>query len=509
MVPTGDNALLPETPQVEYMHTISDFEGAPTYEPEVAQVTSQVTSNKNQHHQALPPTPQDLFRTMRASMRLPRHTDHPVVQQELKWLKRHPTYLQRLQPRLQRYLPYIHQKVMERNMPVELALLPIVESALDIYAFSHGGAAGPWQFLRGTAKQYGVSINDWYDGRRDIVASTDAALDFLTDLYERFDDWNLALAGYNAGQGNVNRALRKKPNADYWDLDLPRETKRYVPRLLAIAEVVANPSKYGVVLPPIQPQAQFHIVETHSQFQLNKLADAAGLSLEALYRFNPAFNQWATAPNGPHRLIIPVELDPILTQEKIDTIPVQHRIDWLQVKVREGDTLSHIAKRHGVDVGSLKAANQLSHNRIRAGAKLLIPKNSNASSKNPHRYVNANNPQYVVRRGDSMWSIAKQHGVNLTRLMKANHIGPRDTLRVGSTLSIPVVASSRASATGAREAVTRKVRYKVRRGDSLARIASKFDVTIRQLAAWNDLDVKRYLQPGQGLLVYVSVTGGP
>ncbi len=447
---------------------------------------------------APPPVP-DLWRDMRQAMHLPLHLDQKRVQQELRWLKRHPHYLTRLQPRLQTYLPYLYTQTQLRGMPAELALLPIVESALDTFAFSHGGAAGPWQFVRGTARQYGLDMNDWYDGRRDIVASTDAALRYLTDLNNRFDDWYLALAGYNAGQGNVNRALRKNPGAGFFDLSLPRETRAYVPRLLALAAIIKDPEAHGLNLPEVVPATSFYTLNVHSQFQVDKLADTLGLSADELYKFNPALNQWATPPRGPHRVIVPGHLDPIAAQASIDAIPANARVDWTQIVVRDGDTLSQIARRHGTDVTSLRIANQLPNSRIRAGNKLLIPKHAQALASAPRSAKGS--VTYVVKPGDSLWTIAQQHNVNLTKLMRNNHLGPKDTLAVGHKLTIPGTGSSKRQ-------VTRKVHYKVRKGDSLSRIASKFNVSVGQISNWNKLDSKRYLQPGQGLLLYVNVVGG-
>lgn len=447
----------------------------------------------------LVPSPPDLWRDMRASMHLDLHLHQKRVQQEISWLQRHPQYLPRLAQRMQTYLPYLYEQVRLRDLPTELALLPIVESALDTYAFSHGGASGPWQFIRGTARQYGLDINDWYDGRRDVVASTGAALDFLEDLHARFDDWYLALAGYNAGQGNVNRALRRNPGASFFDLRLPRETQYYVPRLLALVSVIKNPEQYQIKLPPLLPQQGFALLNTHSQFQLSKLSQIAELSMDDLYRWNPALNQWATPPHGPHRIIVPISLDLKKAQAAIDAVPARQRVDWQQITVKPGDTLSHIAHRHGTDVASLRMANNLKGSSIRAGTVMLIPTHAQALRSSPRRADGELN--YVVMPGDSLWSIARAHKVSLTRLMRNNHLGPKDPLPVGRELKIPGVDV-------AQRKVTRTVRYKVRKGDSLARIAQKFNVSVKQIASWNKLDARRYLQPGQGLTLYINVLAG-
>ena len=447
---------------------------------------------------AAPPPPSDLWADLRRDMHLDLHLDKKSVQQQIRWYQRNPDYLKRLAPRIQTYLPYIYRQTQLRSLPAELTFVPIIESALDEFAFSPGGAAGPWQFMRGTAKQYGLEINDWYDGRRDIVAATDAALTYLDKLHGRFGTWNLALASYNAGQGNVGKARRKKPGADFFALDLPRETQAYVPRILATAAIIHDPAAYGLELPEIEPKETFAVVKTHSQFQVNKLAQTLELSQAEFFRWNPALNRWATPPRGPHHVIVPVSLDLIEAQASIDAVPMDQRVDWREVEVRNGDTLSQIAHRHNTDVATLQTANKLTGTRIRAGKKLLIPSSRQALEQGPIR--GGNNKQYVVRSGDSLWTIARAHGIPLQRIMRANQLGPRDTLQVGHQLTIPGVSSGRQ--------ITRKVRYKVRRGDSLARIAEKFNVSIKEITRWNDLDRNRYIQPGQGLLLYVNVTGG-
>ena len=453
---------------------------------------------------AIPPSP-DLWRDMRNNMHLALYLDQKRVQQEIRWLQRHPEYLKRLQPRLQTYLPYLYRQTQLRSMPAELALLPIVESALDTYAFSHGGAAGPWQFVRGTARQYGLEINDWYDGRRDIIASTDAALRYLDDLHKRFGDWYLALAGYNAGQGNVSRAQRRDPGAGFFDLRLPKETQAYVPRLLALVAVIHDPKAYDLSLPEVVPITTFRALQTHSQFQLSKLSQAIGVDMEDLYRWNPSLNQWATPPKGPHRIIVPASIDAKVAQSQIDAIPAKRRVDWTEIKVRQGDTLSQIAQRHGTDVTSLRLANNLASSRITAGKKLLIPKHSEALKTTPRSARGS--VAYVVKPGDSLWTIARAHNVGLNKLMRNNHLGPKDTLSVGKTLRIPGTAMG-AQVHNETRRVTRKVHYRVRKGDSLDRIANKFNVSIKQITNWNKLDARRYLQPGQGLLLYVNVLGG-
>lgn len=448
----------------------------------------------------------DLWADIRQGFQLDRHTEQKRVQQELRWLQRHPNYLNNMRSRLARHLAYIHEQVEERGLPSELALLPIVESALDPYAFSHGGAAGLWQFIPATAKRFGLDRNWWYDGRRDPVAATDAALDYLEYLYERFDDWYLALAGYNAGEGNVGRARRRaEEGAGFFELKLPRETSAYVPRLLALAELVADPDSAGVTLPPLSPEVPFMIVSTGSQMDLSVASRVTEIDLDTLYLWNPALNQWSTPPAGPHHLVLPAA-GAGYAAARIAAVPVSDRVEWLRVKVQPGDTLSQLANRHRTDVSSLKKANGLRSSRITVGDSLLIPKSPTAMSNSiASRNQGAT---YVVRSGDSLWTISRAHNIPVNKLMKTNHVGPKDYLRVGQTLTLPGAAATPAAVSSTREAQIRKVRYGVRRGDSLARIASKFNVRVNDIVSWNRLNTGDYLQPGQKLLLYVNASTG-
>ncbi len=449
------------------------------------------------------PAPPDLWADLRDSFALDHAVTQHRVQLELHWLERHPHYLARLQDRLQRYLPYICQEVRRRGLPGELALLPIVESALDPYAFSRGGAAGLWQFIPATARRFGLPRNWWIDGRRDPVLATKAALDYLEHLHGDLGDWYLAVAGYNAGEGNVRYAMRRARGGDtsFFALDLPRETSMYVPRLLALAAVVEHPQAYGVSLPPLLPQPAFATVDTGGQFDLMKAAKALDVSVDALYEWNPALNQWATPPRGPDQLHVPAALAAV-AQQRLDAVPEDQRVQWLRIEIAQGDTLSQIARRYHTDVATLSRVNHLGGTGIRAGHALLIPKSTSALAAYPvtHRHKGAN---YQVKPGDSLWSIARHHGVAMASLVKVNRIGPREVLRVGQRLSIPGAAARVTPV--ARRDVVRKVSYGVRRGDSLSAIADKFNVAVRDLAHWNKLDTSDYLHPGQMLLIYVNV----
>lgn len=251
----------------------------------------------------------DVWQRIRSNLNLTIPKNSRVASQR-DWFVKHPTYLTRVAKRAEPFLFYIVEELEANNMPIEIALLPIVESAFDPFAYSHGRASGMWQFVPGTGKRFGMKQNWWYDGRRDVVASTQGAIEYLKYLNEFFDgDWMLALAAYNSGEGRVRRAVRKnqKKNlpTDFWSLDLPKETRAYVPKLLALADIVKRSDELKIKLHEIENSSVLTQVNIGSQLDLAKAAQLAELSLTELQRLNPGFNRWATDPDGPHYLLLP------------------------------------------------------------------------------------------------------------------------------------------------------------------------------------------------------------
>lgn len=466
-----------------------------------------------------PLPPADLWQRLRPDFDLPLQMDNPRIRVQRQWYVKHPEYLQRVTERARRYAWHIHQALQERGMPAEIALLPIVESAYDPFAYSHGRAAGLWQFIPATGKRFGLAQNWWYDGRRDVIDSTRAALDYLQHLHKRFKgDWLLALAAYNSGEGTVIKARRRnrkqgKPTG-FWDLKLPRETRAYVPKLIALGQLVNAPSDYGIELDPVPDQPYFQTVATGGQIDLAVAADLAGIELETLYRLNPGFNQWATAPEGPHRLLIPAAAADTF-REAIEQLPPEKRVQWKRVKIRAGETLSHIAGRYHTTVDVLKLANQLRGTSIRAGKYLMVPVSSQApesyklsAAQRLQRKQNSARKGYrtrhVVRSGDTLWDLSREYKVGVRSLASWNGMAPGDPLRVGQKLVVWTrQLSSKSLHPGAR---MRPIHYTVRKGDSLSRIASRFNVTVADLRKWNTLPKGKYLQPGQHIKLYVDVT---
>ncbi len=468
----------------------------------------------------MPPVVTDLISRLRQSLVF-QHADDPKIDAQRNWFRKHPEYMNRVFTRSNRYLWFIMNEIEKRDMPMDLALLPIVESAYDPFAYSHGRAAGLWQFIPGTATRFGVRQNWWYDGRRDILDSTRAALDYLEYLHEEFDgDWQLAVAGYNSGEGNVHRAIRRNRSQgkpiDFWHLKLPRETSAYVPKLLALSQLVSDPEAYGLNLPELADAPYFETVEMDGQVDLAMLAEMSGVAIEEIYALNPGFNRWATDPDGPHRAVVPVEQAPVLRSALAET-PSNARVRWVRHRIRPGDSLITIARQHDTTPAVLRQVNGIRGNLIRAGDFVMIPtatRNLAGYSMSADRRLvkTQNTPRdgqkvvHIVKPGDSFWELARRYDVPTRSLAKWNGMAPRDTLSVGKKLVIWTRADTSITTAGGPDGRLRKVRYTVRSGDSLYKISSRFKVSMSELKNWNNIDGKRYLQPGQKLVMYVDVT---
>ena len=424
---------------------------------------------------------------------------------------------------------YIVETLQENDIPLEIALLPIVESAFKPFAYSHGRASGIWQFIPSTGRMYGLKQNWWYDGRRDVYASTQSAVKLLKALHKEFNgDWMLALAAYNSGSGNVRRAIRynKRHNKpiDFFHLRLPPETKYYVPKLLALKKLVAEPEKYNLTISPIKDQPYFEKIDVGSQIDLALAAQMAKLDLDKLYKLNPGFNRWATSPSGPHHLLIPLSHADTFKQN-LALHPPEKRVQWQRHKIKKGETLSTIATKYNISTSTIKRINKIKGTRLRAGRSLTIPVASQKLSSyklsaNQRKKQLQNIPRkgkkvtHIVQAGDTLWDLAQHHRVNVRALAKWNGIAPRDPLVLGQKLVIwsrknNVKASLDLSYidTPRMRNITQRIGYRVRRGDSLSRIANKFNVSVRQLLKWNKkISRNKYLQPGQRITVYVDVT---
>lgn len=448
--------------------------------------------------------------------------DNRRVRAQKNWYTKHPSYMKRVTARATPYLFDIVEELEKNQLPLELALLPIVESAFDPFAYSHGRASGMWQFIPGTGKNFGLKQNWWYDGRRDVYLSTRAAVRYLKYLNKRFKgDWLHALAAYNSGEGNVSKAIkrnkRRGKKTDFWSLKLPKETKAYVPKLLALAEMLAERDPAEELWTPVSNLPHFARVATESQIDLSLAAALADISMNDFYQLNPGYNQWATAPKGPHYILLPV--DKVDTfNENLAKIPTNQRISFKKYTIKSGDSLIKIAKKFGTTVQLLKDNNQIRNNSIRAGKSLLIPVASKARDQY-HKSAQARltarqntkrsgrKITYYVKNGDSIWDISRKYKVGMRSLAKWNNMAPTDPIKVGQKLVIWTKQPDRIASLSSGNKKTKKIYYKVRSGDSLARIADKFKVSLASVKKWNQsAGKKKYLQPGDSLTLYVDIT---
>lgn len=450
----------------------------------------------------------DLWARIRNGFGLGTHDD-PRVRSAMAWFSRHPRFVERTAAQAEPYLYYIVNEVEQRGMPSEIALLPVIESAFQPLAYSAGRAAGLWQFQPDTGRRFGLKLNWWYDGRRDVVASTQAALDYLQYLHDTFNnDWLLALAAYNSGEGTVMRAIREnqrkgKPT-DFWSLRLPRETEEYVPRLLAISAIVAAPAEQGVELKSIANEYSITPVEVDSQLDLAIAAKLAKMSVDALHRLNPAFNRWATDPDGPHLLLLPTDKAADFAIG-LAALPPEQRVRWMTHRVRRGETLKQLAARYHATPHVLSRLNRLTDNKLRAGTELSVPITSGAVPLDPSHPVQKelSAQSHTVARGENLWGIARRYGVSAPALAELNNIDRRTKLRPGQKL---LVSSQSTFISTDLIDTRRKIVYTVRKGDTLAKVSKRYDVSEPQLRKWNNIKKKRpRLHAGQRLIVYVDM----
>ncbi|MFT2109589.1 LysM peptidoglycan-binding domain-containing protein [Marinomonas sp. 2405UD68-3] len=471
---------------------------------------------------------ENLWNRVRSGYALNLEYDKPRLFSQVKWYSSHKSYLDRVSKRGERYLYHIVEKLEQANIPLEITFLPIVESGFDPFGYSHGRASGPWQFIPSTGLAYGLTQDWWYDGRRDIVSSTDAAIAYLTKLNRMFDgNWLHALAAYNSGEGTVMRAIRKNKKAgkptDFWSLDLPKETRAYVPKLIALAKIFKNPEEYKYTPYFIENKPYFDIVNIGSQIDLAEAAKMANTSIDEIYLLNPGFNQWATSPNGPHRLLIPVEKSQEF-KTALATIPENQRVTWVRYTINAGDNLLLIAKKHNTTVNVLKDVNKMSSTLIRVGQQLMIPVAGSKIEKytlSSHQRLaqkqttspkrNQLKTNHTIKSGDTLWDIAKKYKTNTKTLARWNNMGLADPLRPGKKLVIwqQTTVKNNYSSSPSRPSIVKRVVYTLRGGDSLGEVAQKFNVSVANIKKWNPkVGSKKYVQPGDKVTLLVNVVSG-
>ncbi|WP_137226948.1 LysM peptidoglycan-binding domain-containing protein [Shewanella sp. MEBiC00475] len=455
----------------------------------------------------------DLWVRIDSQMHFP-VVDNVLVNQYRQWYIDNPQHLEIVTQRAKPYLYYIVEQLKQRNLPIELALLPIVESGFDPLAYSASNASGLWQLTAPTALSFGVKTNWWYDGRRDVASSTKAALDLMEYLYAKMgQNWLYTIAAYNSGEGRVFNAIKhnqaRGKSTDFWSLSLPRETTHYVPQLLALADVIKHADKYGINLAAIDNSPQIEVVNIESQLDINLAADLAQIDISDLKAINPGLKRWATAPQGPHHLIVPSEKAATF-KRALATIEPDSRINWVRYKIKSGDSISEIADQFETTATLIRSSNGIKGNNIIAGRFLIIP----VAAKDPDLVTmiadqvlarktviksSVNKQTYTVKSGDSLWKIAQTHQVSVAQLSKWNNLKKQSTLSVGKSL---VIYPNEVSINTASNEKT--VNYRVQSGDSLARIALKYKVTVAELIEWNSLEKSTLIQPGQILKLIMT-----
>ena len=423
---------------------------------------------------------------------------HPDIDRwEARYRRRH-LELQVILNRGKEFLYPLALAVRDRGMPLEIALLPVIESHLDPTAESASGARGLWQLLPATAEHLGLRHDWWHDESADFARSTAVALDYLDYLHDRFGGWLLGLAAYNAGEGRVYKEMRQRgergQSRDYWDLDLRAETRNYVPKLLGLARVLREPGPLR--LPEIKTRRSFVQVDTGGPLDITQIADLSGVSIEHVYRLNPQLLRWATPPDGSHRIYLPIEARRRFTAA-LRSFDPELRRRWRRHRVRRGETLSEIARDFGTTVSLIRRINGLSDQAIRPDDWLILADHDRgltrltlAAAGRGKRLSYAQRALPVgyheVADGDSLWSIARHYGTTVAKIRQQNRLPVGQGLIPGQLLQIGEADDRQ------------RIFYEVQPGDMLSLIAERYEVTVRQIRRWNGIDGS-LLRPGQTL----------
>lgn len=456
-----------------------------------------------------------LWDRVRAGLELA-ELDSPLTQVHVDWYARRPDYVARMLDRSRRYLFHIVEEVQKRGMPMEIALLPMVESAFNPQAYSRSHAAGIWQFIPSTGKNYGLKQNTWYDGRRDVTAATRAALDYLQKLHNDFGSWELALAAYNCGEGCVSRAVqknaaRRKPT-DYQSLQLPPETRHYVPKLMAVRQLIRNPENFGVELADIPNEPYFTQVSLDiGAMDVHSAARLAGLSVEEFVSLNPAFPRKLIKAGSEVSVLVPVDHAEVF-QSNLDSGEWD---SWEPVTARKGMTAAEIAEQFGTTPERIAEHNQLHlrNGRLIKDQVILAPVDSSEESELPAATWQeaeadakeaAGSPAkyHLVRRGETLGQLAGKYRVSVASLKRYNKL-KSSRLRIGQRLVVKPATPGNANAvlaSASAKSAGGTTRYTVRRGDTLYSIANRFKVSVSELKAWNKLR-SNHLQAGKQLTI--------
>jgi membrane-bound lytic murein transglycosylase D len=449
---------------------------------------------------------------------LPSPLPHSVLQAMRVFTGSGRGYFEKWLQRRGRYEALIHGRLEERGMPRDLLYLSMIESGFNPKAWSHASASGLWQFISGTGRRYGLKDDWWEDARRDPVRATDAALDYLEDLYAEFGDWHLAMAAYNCGEGRVRRQLRIDSSHTFWtlsdELSLPKETRYYVPKILAAMIIGRNPAVFGFNTVATQhPPLRFDTVTVTEPMAIRGIAGAVGVSEDSLKGLNPALRRWSTPPGrATYTVYLPEGTRDLFLANRalIDVLPP---VSMQSHRVTRGQTLSGIASRYGVSMADIRAANGLKGTRVRIGQVLTIPVTGYESSsprvaQNEQAAPVALGGRHTVRSGETLSGIARRYRVAVSALRQANGMRPSTILQAGRVLDVPGNAVGREYAVVETTVEPSRVRriHTVRSGETLSGIAARFGVTQTNLRSWNNLKGSN-LRIGQKLVYHSSRDG--
>lgn len=454
----------------------------------------------------------DFWEELRSNFRLPINYDSREVQQNILWFQKHQAYIDKTFARAQPYIYFIFKEAVDRNLPAEVTLLPVIESSYNPFLYSPAGATGLWQMMPGTASGSGLKINWWYDGRRDVVASTEAALNHIVHLYDFFDhDWMLAIAAYDSGEGKVKAAVKNNSAqglpGDFWHLKLPRETKSYLPRLMALAAIIKDPDKYNISLPPLTNKPYFASINVKSQIDIIQAAKYADESVATIRLLNPGFRRWASDPDGPHSILLPVAKAKVF-KERLAAAAQNERVTWQKHRVGRKETLQSISRKYNIDVGLLRKINDLSTNLVHYKQELLIPKTllkeelTEDSIDQAQKKIAAEKlpgpQQYVhkVKRGDTIKSVAQIYGVKSDEVSYWNQVYSDKALLADDELVIWQYEKKLPQQTHPRPVLV----YRVKSGDTISKISRKYKVKVATLVRLNKLH-NNHIKPGQKLRI--------
>lgn len=455
----------------------------------------------------------NLWDRLRSNFQLPPSDNQPAVQAQINWFMHNQSYLDRTLARAAPFMYYIFSQTQQRNIPAELVLLPVIESAYNPLASSYKGAVGLWQLMPSTASGFGIKQDWWYDGRKDIFASTNAALDYLTYLQNYFGgDWLLAIAAYDAGEGSIQSAIRRNADHDratgFWSLPLPMETRSYVPRLLALADIIRDPAKYHVSLPPISDAPYLMQVDIGAPINLSQAAKLAGMSLAELKQLNPAYHGATTDPHGPYKLILPIDRI-ALFKEQLAAAPNLSVETWARYKVRRGDTLTSIAKKYHTTVAKLRESNQLRGYTAPVGRVIVVPTGTEAvvpqvaASSSALGQAAASENAIASAGSDLVAAATAATSTSTTTQMQAAATDDQDDDADNDTRADTASSPQQETAAVAEHSPSKQV-HVVKRGETLGGIAHHYRVRTSDLERWNKLKSARALKPGQHLTIWMA-----